>query len=236
MNSRTRRHCGAGIRVPRRWSLRAGTLAKDESPPSARACQSACPWSRATPAPSPSTSPRATRGRFTCRWASARSPAALTLPAGRREQRHRQRGIGVRASRPGRERRGPGHDDQQHSLGEPVRQLRVLQPARATLHRRVLSQHQNTGAATLIATSPASLVNATGNTIPFTQIRWTSSGNGDTGAQPFPAGAFVGGVQTIGSISRNQWAESCHTFTYSNSAVVAAGTYTGRVTYTLSTP
>jgi hypothetical protein len=94
----------------------------------------------------------------------------------------------------------------------------------------------NTGAATLIATSPVNLVNSTGNTIPFTQIRWTSSGNGDTGAQPFPAGAFVGGVQTIGSISRNQWAESCHSFTYSNSAVAAAGTYTGRVTYTLSAP
>ena len=94
----------------------------------------------------------------------------------------------------------------------------------------------NTGAATLSATSPANLVNSTGNTIPFTQIRWTSSGNGDTGAQPFPAGAFVGGVQTIGAISRNQWAESCHSFSYSNSAVVAAGTYTGRVTYTLSAP
>ncbi len=36
--------------------------------------------------------------------------------------------------------------------------------------------------------SPANLVSAAGDTIPFTQIRWTSSGNGDTGAQPFPAG------------------------------------------------
>ena len=94
----------------------------------------------------------------------------------------------------------------------------------------------NTGAATLRATSPVNLVNSSGNVIPFTQIRWTSSGNGDSGAQPFPAGAFVGGVQTIGSISRNQWAESCHTFSYNNNAVVAAGIYTGRVTYTLSTP
>ena len=25
-------------------------------------------------------------------------------------------------------------------------------------------------------------------------------------------GTFVGGLQTIGTISRNQWAESCHTF------------------------
>ena len=72
----------------------------------------------------------------------------------------------------------------------------------------------NTGAATLRATSPVNLVNAGGQTIPSTQIRWTSSGNGDSGAQPFPAGAFVGGRQMIGTISRNQWAESCHTFSY----------------------
>ena len=94
----------------------------------------------------------------------------------------------------------------------------------------------NTGAATVTATSPANLVSAAGDTIPFSQIRWTSSGNGDTGTQPFPAGTFVGGTQTIGSISRNQWAESCHTFVYENDNFVAAGTYTGRVTYTLSTP
>ncbi len=94
----------------------------------------------------------------------------------------------------------------------------------------------NTGAAVVRATSPASLVNASGETIPFTEIRWTSSGNGDTGVQPFPSGAFSGGSQTIGAISRNQWAESCHTFSYANTSIVAAGTYTGRVTYTLSAP
>jgi hypothetical protein len=94
----------------------------------------------------------------------------------------------------------------------------------------------NTGAATLTATSPANLTNGTGDTMPFTQISWTSSGNGDTGAQPFPAGTFVGGLQTIGTISRNQWAESCHTFSYANTNMRAAGTYTGRVTYTLSSP
>lgn len=93
-----------------------------------------------------------------------------------------------------------------------------------------------TGSATLRVTSPTNLVNATGDTIPFTQISWTSSGNGDTGAQPFPAGAFTGGTQTIGTIARNQWAESCHTFSYANSAMRASGTYTGRVTYTLTSP
>ena len=96
----------------------------------------------------------------------------------------------------------------------------------------------NTGSATatVTATSPVNLTNAGGNTIPFTQISWTSSGNSDTGAQPFPAGTFVGGTQTIGTINRNQWAESCHTFSYANTNFRAAGTYTGRVTYTLSAP
>ncbi len=95
---------------------------------------------------------------------------------------------------------------------------------------------RSTGAATVTATSPANLANAAGATIPFNQINWTSSGNGDSGGQPFPAGTFVGGTQTIGTINRNQWAESCHTFRYANSGFVASGSYTGRVTYTLSTP
>jgi hypothetical protein len=94
----------------------------------------------------------------------------------------------------------------------------------------------NSGAASLRATSPANLVTVAGDRIPFTQISWTSSGNGDSGAQPFPAGTFVGGTQTIGTINRNQWAESCHTFRYANAGFVASGIYTGRVTYTLSTP
>lgn len=95
---------------------------------------------------------------------------------------------------------------------------------------------RSTGAATVTATSPAYLVNAEGRTIPFNRIGWTSSGNGDSGAQPFPAGTFVGGTQAIGTIPRNQWAESCHTFRYANTDFVPSGTYTGRVTYTLSTP
>src|SRR3546814_8060186 len=49
----------------------------------------------------------------------------------------------------------------------------------------------------LTVTAPANLTNANGDTIPFSQISWTSSGNGDTGAQPFPAGTFSGGVQTL---------------------------------------
>jgi hypothetical protein len=90
--------------------------------------------------------------------------------------------------------------------------------------------------ATLRVTSPATLTNAGGNTIPISQISWTSSGNGDTGAQPIPAGTFTGGTQTLATLLRNTWNESCHTFSYGNDAIVAAGTYNARVTYTLATP
>jgi hypothetical protein len=93
-----------------------------------------------------------------------------------------------------------------------------------------------TGTATLSVTSPTNLVNAAGDRIPFTQINWTSRGNGDTGTQPFPAGTFTGATQALGTFASNTWQESCHTFSYRNTAIVPAGVYTGRVTYTLSAP
>lgn len=94
-----------------------------------------------------------------------------------------------------------------------------------------------TGTATLsVSTSAANLVDAAGDTIPFSQISWASSGNGDTGTEVIPGGAFTGGTQTLTTFKVNTWNESCHTFTYANAASVAAGTYTGRATYTLSAP
>jgi hypothetical protein len=94
-----------------------------------------------------------------------------------------------------------------------------------------------TAAAKVTATVPAALVNSAGGTIPFSQIRWASSGNGDSGSEPFPNGTFVnGGVQSVGSMASNTWNESCWTFTYLNSIVPAAGTFTGVVLYTLSAP
>jgi hypothetical protein len=94
-----------------------------------------------------------------------------------------------------------------------------------------------TAAALVKATVPAALTDATGSTIPFSKISWSSSGNGDGGAEPFPAGTFVnGGVQSVGSMASNSWNESCWTFSYLNNSVPAAGTFTGRVIYTLSTP
>jgi hypothetical protein len=93
-----------------------------------------------------------------------------------------------------------------------------------------------TNTATVTATLPSSLTDASGDTIPFAQISWTSGGNLDTGAEPFPGGSFNATTLTVGGISQNHWAESCWTFSYANTVVPAAGTYTGRVTYTLSAP
>ncbi len=91
--------------------------------------------------------------------------------------------------------------------------------------------------ATVTATVPAALANANGDKIPFSSISWATSGNGDSGGEPFPAGTFVnGGVQTVGTVALNQWAESCWTFSYSNTRVVPQGSYTGRVLYTMTAP
>jgi hypothetical protein len=93
-----------------------------------------------------------------------------------------------------------------------------------------------TNTATVTATLPVSLTDAAGDTIPFSQISWTTGGNGDAGGEPFTAGSFNATTLAVGSISQNHWAESCWTFSYANTVVPAAGTYTGRVTYTLSAP
>jgi len=93
------------------------------------------------------------------------------------------------------------------------------------------------GAVSVTATVPAALTNGAGAKLPFSQISWTSGGNGDTGAEPFPAGTFTAGsVQTVGTIGENQWAESCWTFSYANTTVPPAGIYTGQVLYTAAAP
>ena len=90
------------------------------------------------------------------------------------------------------------------------------------------------GVATLTVTTPATLTSGS-DTIPFSQISWVMSGNGETTFQ-FPNGSFNGGTQTLGTLAANTWKEQCMTFTYANSVVPAAGTYAGRATYTLSLP
>ena len=49
-------------------------------------------------------------------------------------------------------------------------------------------------------------------------------------------GPLVGGKQTLATFESNTFIVNCHTFRYANSAIRAAGTYTGQVTYTLTTP
>jgi hypothetical protein len=94
-----------------------------------------------------------------------------------------------------------------------------------------------TAAAQVIATVPTALKDTAGDTLPFSRIKWTSSGNGDTGGEPFPAGTFInGGQQSVGAMASNTWNESCWTYSYSNTTVPPAGTYTGVVLYTLSAP
>jgi len=90
--------------------------------------------------------------------------------------------------------------------------------------------------ATLRVTSPANLTSAAGDTIPFSQISWTVSAPGSGAPNVIPAGTFNGATQTLATIPANTYIENCHSFTYANSAVRAAGTYTGQVTYTLTSP
>jgi hypothetical protein len=90
--------------------------------------------------------------------------------------------------------------------------------------------------ATLRVTSPANLVSAAGDTIPFSQISWTVAAPGSGVPNVIPAGAFSGAVQTLTTVPANTYIENCHSFIYANSAIRAAGTYTGQVTYTLTSP
>jgi hypothetical protein len=89
--------------------------------------------------------------------------------------------------------------------------------------------------ATLQVTSPANLTSAGGDVIPFTSISWTSTALGNATAD-IPAGTFSGGTQFLQTIAANTYVENCHTFSYANTAVRAAGTYDGRVTYTMTSP
>lgn len=88
--------------------------------------------------------------------------------------------------------------------------------------------------AVLQVTTPATLSNGA-DTIPFSQISWTSTANGNA-TPDIPAGTFNGGTLFLRNITANTWVENCHTFSYANTQVVGAGVYTGRATYTLTAP
>lgn len=88
--------------------------------------------------------------------------------------------------------------------------------------------------ARLQVTTPATLTSGA-DTLPFTQISWTSTALGNAAAD-IPAGTFNGATLFLRNITSNTYVENCHTFTYANTNLVAAGVYGGRATYTLATP
>jgi hypothetical protein len=88
--------------------------------------------------------------------------------------------------------------------------------------------------ATLSVSSATPLNDGSGNTIPFTQIAWTSSGFAPT---TIPSGTFSGGAgQVLATWFASQRNQQCLQFQYLNTQSFSAGTYNGRVTYTLTMP
>lgn len=94
----------------------------------------------------------------------------------------------------------------------------------------------NATSATLSILADPGLTGPGTSTIPVSEISWTTSGIGDTGGQPVPAGTLAPGLNPITTFPQNYWNESCLSFSYANSQVVAGGTYTTTVTFTLVTP
>ena len=90
------------------------------------------------------------------------------------------------------------------------------------------------GSATLQVATPANLTSGA-NSIPFSQISWTSTANGNAAAD-IPAGTFNGGTLLLANFARNTFVENCFTYAYANAAFVPAGTFTGRAVFTLSVP
>lgn len=108
-------------------------------------------------------------------------------------------------------------------------------PASALMIGAGYRRNSGTANATLTVNSSTSLTNGS-DTIPFSEISWTVSAPGSGVPNVIPAGTFNGGTQTLATVPGNTYLENCHTYSYANSAVHPAGTYNGRVTYTLSSP
>jgi hypothetical protein len=84
--------------------------------------------------------------------------------------------------------------------------------------------------ATLTVDSSLPLVSGA-NTLPMTLVSWT------TNDATFPASTFTAGAgQSLTSFNTSRRRTTRHTFRYANNVVPAPGTYTARVTYTLTMP
>jgi hypothetical protein len=87
-----------------------------------------------------------------------------------------------------------------------------------------------TATATLQVTTPPALTSGA-DTLPFSQISWSSTGGGT-----IPSGSFNGGTLLLANIARNSMVDNCLAYTYRNTAVVPAGTFNGRAVFTLVAP
>jgi hypothetical protein len=84
--------------------------------------------------------------------------------------------------------------------------------------------------ATLTVDSSNALISGA-QSIPMTAISW------NTNDVALPAGTFAGAAgQVLTSFQTSRRRTTRHTFRYANTIVPAAGTYDGRVTYTLTMP
>jgi hypothetical protein len=82
----------------------------------------------------------------------------------------------------------------------------------------------------VVVDSSAPLVNGA-STLSFTSISWTASD------ADIPSGTFSGAAgQLIMTFPTNVQLYNTHTFSYANTQVLQPGTYTGRVTYTITMP
>ena len=91
----------------------------------------------------------------------------------------------------------------------------------------------NDGAIALTATSPPNLTSGADN-IPITQITTASSNVAGLAAPSLVSGVSAPVAPTVAAKITNQ--SAVWTYTYTNSTVAAAGTYTGQVTYTATLP
>lgn len=90
------------------------------------------------------------------------------------------------------------------------------------------------GPAQLRVSTPAQLSAPNGQSIPITELQWTSSHLG--GGIDIPSGAFTGGTQVLATVEPNRWIENCLTFYYRNTASRAGGTYTATARFTIAAP
>jgi hypothetical protein len=104
------------------------------------------------------------------------------------------------------------------------------------------STNANPRTATLTVNSSTPLT-AGAFTIPFSQVSWSSTtpGGGGSGCLnapvTIPSGTFTGAAgQSLITFNTSRRACVCAQFSYLNQSIVSAGTYTGRVTYTLAMP